>query len=258
MSLSWPIEITDDDINDVESLMSLEFDESRRNIIKNMTSIEVNACPGSGKTTLLVAKLAILAKKWPFAYRGICVVSHTNVARNEIENKLGNTEVGKALLQYPHFIGTIQSFIDTYISIPYLKNAGKKIRLIDTDIVCNRRWKMLQRGSRYYLQNQKKNVYVCNPSLFPSTYNINARTTSNTYQDLINVGAKSREYGDFTFSEMEQIAAQVINSNSDIARIIRYRFPFFAVDETQDTKSDQWNIFDKLFPCDRTIMIIPA
>ncbi len=254
MSLNWPIEITDDDINEVESLMSLEFDETRRNIIKNMASIEVNACPGSGKTTLLVAKLAILAKKWPFAHRGICVVSHTNVARNEIENKLGNTDVGKALLQYPHFIGTIQSFVDTYISIPYLKNKGKKIRLIDDEIVCKRRWNMLQYGSRYYLENQQKNEYVCNPSFFPNTYSIKANETCKTYQDLIEVGTKSRENGDYTFSEMEQIAGQVIKNNPNIAQNIRYRFPYVAVDETQDTKKDQWVIFEKLFPFDNTII----
>ena len=253
--MNWPIEITDADINDVESLMSLEFDESRRQIIKNMTSVEVNACPGSGKTTLLVAKLAIMAKKWPFAHRGICVVSHTNVARNEIENKLGKTDVGRALLQYPHFIGTIQSFIDTYISIPYLKNKGKKIRLIDTDIVCERRWKKLPIKSQNYLSERKrKDKYVCNPLLFPDAYNVNIGKECETYKNLIKVGEKSRDKGDYTFSEMEQIAGQAVIYNPNIVQIIRYRFPYVAVDETQDTKSGQWAIFEKLFPFDNTII----
>lgn len=255
MSLCWPIEITDADINEVESLMSLEFDEPRRNIIKNMTSIEVNACPGSGKTTLLVAKLAILARKWPFAHRGICVVSHTNVARNEIEYKLGNTDIGKALLQYPHFIGTIQSFIDTNISIPYIKNSGGKIRLIDDDIVCERRWNMIPSRLKYFLSDIKgKDKRICNPLKYPNIYNIKVKETSDTYKALIKIGNDSRGKGDYTFSEMEQIAVQTIDDNPDIARIIRYRFPFVAVDETQDTKSNQWNVFDKLFPFDSTII----
>lgn len=255
MSANWPIEVTDSDIDEVESLMSVKFDDSRRLIIKDMTSIEVNACPGSGKTTLLVAKLAIMAKKWPFAHRGICVVSHTNVARNEIENKLGNTDVGKALLQYPHFIGTIQSFIDTYISIPYLKNNGKKIRLIDTDIVCERRWKQLPFKSRNYLSERKgKDKYVCNPLLFPDAYNIDIRKECETYQNLIKVGENSRDKGDYSFSEMEQIACQTIIDNPIIAQIIRYRFPYVAVDETQDTKKNQWTIFEKLFPFDKAMI----
>lgn len=254
MSLNWPIEITDSDIDEVERLMSVKFDEPRRLIIKNMTSIEVNACPGSGKTTLLVAKLAIMAKKWPFAYRGICVVSHTNVARNEIENKLGKTDVGRALLQYPHFIGTIQSFIDTYISIPNLKNKGNKIRLIDDEIVCWRRWYKLKYGSREYLERQYKNCNICSPIKFPDKYDVRIKETTPTYQDLIKVGDESRHLGDYTFSEMEQIADQAINELPNIAEMIQYRFPYVAVDETQDTKSSQWAIFEKLFPFDNTII----
>lgn len=76
-----------------------------------MDSVDIQAFPGSGKTTILVAKLAILAKKWTYSNVGICVLSHTNVAREEIEERLGNTEIGRKLLSYPHFIGTEHSFL---------------------------------------------------------------------------------------------------------------------------------------------------
>ena len=77
------IHITDDDIAWVESLLgdNIEFDDSRKAVITNLESVDVQAFPGSGKTTTLVAKLAILAKKWPFPHAGICILSHTNVAR---------------------------------------------------------------------------------------------------------------------------------------------------------------------------------
>ena len=65
----------------------IHFDSDRVEVIKNMNSVDVQAFPGSGKTTILVAKLAILAKKWPYNNAGICVLSHTNVAREEIENR---------------------------------------------------------------------------------------------------------------------------------------------------------------------------
>src|SRR5687768_16644869 len=58
-------------------------------ILKSRIAIDVAACPGSGKTTLLVAKLAILARRWTARDQGICVLSHTNVARREIETRLG-------------------------------------------------------------------------------------------------------------------------------------------------------------------------
>ena len=87
------IEITDEDILWIEKMMgdSIHFDSARIEVIKNMNSVDVQAFPGSGKTTILVAKLAILAEKWPYNNAGICVLSHTNVAREEIENRLGNT-----------------------------------------------------------------------------------------------------------------------------------------------------------------------
>ena len=60
------IEITDDDIDWIEALLKdIKFDRCRRNIIKNLESVDVQACPGSGKTTVLVAKLAILSKNGP-------------------------------------------------------------------------------------------------------------------------------------------------------------------------------------------------
>lgn len=128
------IEITDEDILWVEDIMGggIHFDSVRAEVIKKMNSVDVQAFPGSGKTTILVAKLAILARKWSNNNAGICVLSHTNVAREEIENRLGNTEIGHRLLSYPHFIGTVHSFFDTYVALPWLKS---KVLLIGIRMV---------------------------------------------------------------------------------------------------------------------------
>ena len=68
------ITITDSDIDEIEKLFGdVTFDEPRRKIIRSLESFDVQAFPGSGKTTVLIAKLAILAKKWPYANKGICV-----------------------------------------------------------------------------------------------------------------------------------------------------------------------------------------
>lgn len=101
-------EITDHDIDWVRGLMRLDaLDPPRRAFLTASHTLDVAACPGSGKTTLIVAKLAILSKKWPHRSKGICVLSHTNVAREEIQRRLGSTGVGQRLLGYPHFIDTI-------------------------------------------------------------------------------------------------------------------------------------------------------
>lgn len=75
-------DVTDEDIAWITDTMGLdELDGDRQAFLKRTGTFDVSACPGSGKTTLVVAKLAILARKWGHATSGICVLSHTNVAR---------------------------------------------------------------------------------------------------------------------------------------------------------------------------------
>ncbi len=122
--------IGDDDIEWVCRVLNLpptafsgkNGNDPRLDVIKSLSSLDVEACPGSGKTTLLVAKLAILARHWTERRRGICVLSHTNVARREIETRLGGTPEGKLLLSYPHFVGTIHGFVNEFLALPWLRS----------------------------------------------------------------------------------------------------------------------------------------
>lgn len=83
------------------------------------------------------------------------------MAREEIEERLGNTEIGRKLLSYPHFIGTVHSFFDTYVSLPWLKSNGYEINIIDTELVHSLRWNKLPRNKRYYLEMQYKSETIC-------------------------------------------------------------------------------------------------
>ena len=128
-------ETTDEDIDWVCSVMGLDsFDEPRRDFLKRRSIVDLSACPGSGKTTLVVAKLAILAKKWPYRTKGICVLSHTNVAREQIERRLGQTVVGQRLRAYPHFIDTIHGFLNRFVALPWLYSNGYPSPTIDDDV----------------------------------------------------------------------------------------------------------------------------
>jgi hypothetical protein len=67
------ITITVEDIDWVETILrDVTFDERRREIIKSMETIDIQVFPEVADHCVS-AKLAILAKKWPFSYRGICV-----------------------------------------------------------------------------------------------------------------------------------------------------------------------------------------
>lgn len=160
--------ITDDDIQWVTDILGLpenafcgvDGTDPRKEVLKDMTSIDVSACPGSGKTTLLVAKLAILANKWQYRTKGICVLSHTNAARDEIEKRIGHLAAGRSLLAYPHFIGTIHGFVDQFLALPWLRSKGYPIKMVDTDLCLSRRWYSLPYGTRVGLEKRRQPLSI--------------------------------------------------------------------------------------------------
>lgn len=124
------------DFSPIEQLLlpnSCFFSDDARNVINCWESNEVLACPGSGKTTVLIAKLKLIADELPLKDGcGVCVLSHTNVAVNELKAKLGQS-AGK-LLSYPNFVGTIQTFVDQYITFPFLRQfANASIQVVSND-----------------------------------------------------------------------------------------------------------------------------
>lgn len=131
------INITDEDILFAEKLLLRDdqhFDDERVEFIKNLETIDLQAVPGSGKTTALLVKLLIIEKYMPLSGNAsVLVISHTNAAVDEIRNRIG--KYCPKLFSYPNFVGTIQSFIDTFLAIPFYLNRFKtKPFRIDNEI----------------------------------------------------------------------------------------------------------------------------
>ena len=118
------INISDQDIKYTERILLLKgekFDLERKDFIKNLSDIDLQAVPGSGKTTALLSKLLILEKYLPFTDgAGILVISHTNAAVDKIKNRI--ERYCPKLFAYPNFVGTIQSFVDQFLALPYYLN----------------------------------------------------------------------------------------------------------------------------------------
>lgn len=148
--MEW--EISKQDIESTEKLLLPEgahFPEDARNVICCWHSTDVSACPGSGKTTVLLAKLKLLADRMPFANgAGICVLSHTNVAVDEIRKRLSG--YADKLLSYPNYIGTIQSFVDKFVTMPYLRNiAGRNVQAVDNLTYAQHMLNRMQNSPKY-------------------------------------------------------------------------------------------------------------
>lgn len=255
-----PPEITEADTRWVPALLGLpeiafrgaDGNDPRQAVLKSMEQIDIAACPGSGKTTLLVAKLAILASKWRYRTRGICVLSHTNAAKHAVETLLGNTTTGGRLLCYPHFIGTIHGFVEEFLAIPWLRSQRYPIRVIDTDICELRRWNKLDYKWRYSLQ--KMNVDRADIRIRDARFNLEKKKgkfpfkdDTSTYRNLRDACQEIAREGYHCYDDMFVWAYDLMDKVPDVVHVIRDRFPLLFVDEAQDNSEVQSAILHRIF-----------
>jgi len=243
--------VTDDDINQIEIELGLTFDTARRNALQRFD--DVQACPGSGKTTMVAAKLLIIAKKWTYSYKGVCVLTHTNVAKNEIFSALQKHPSGHRLLAYPHFIGTIQEFFNKFLGVPLLKSRGIAVSQIDDEACCSAAENMLHHGTRSYLQRQHvKSLQGLQYKLENNKLELNIPgftnpSTSGSYKNLIAIKKRLIERGFHYYHEMYAYSELAINKNSELVESIVMRFPITFIDEMQDTQKFQDELLNRIF-----------
>ncbi len=227
----------------------VDGDDSRKTAMLNLETVDFEACPGSGKTTLLVAKLAVLAMRWPYRQQGICVLSHTNAARNEIGAKLSNSAAGIALARYPHFVGTIHSFVNEYLALPWLRSKGIEVRCIDTQIALGKRWGMLGRQTRWALEQKRLTSAVLIYTQLDYTGANMGKFGPNTqtYRALVHAARASSEQGYFCFDEMFVWANELLDKRPETVRDLRQRFPLVFIDEAQDNSEEQSTLLYRIF-----------
>lgn len=250
-------DITDDDIEWASELLGLDpVDAPRREFLKSRSTVDLSACPGSGKTTLIVAKLAILSRKWPHRTKGICVLSHTNVAREQIEHRLGRTVVGQRLLSYPHFIDTIHGFVNRFLALPWLNSNSQSSPTIDDDVTTAFRRSFL--GSDYHTVHgflSKKHssfdkLRICGRDL---SFDLNgkkfpAQPSAPSYQHAKRAIEAAARAGYFCYDEMFVWADALLEDYDQIPVWLAHRFPLVFLDEMQDTFERQATFMNRIFP----------
>ena len=250
--------INDDDIEWVRDLMDLaSFDDFRMKFLKRRSTVDLSACPGSGKTTLIVAKLAILAKKWPYRTNGICVLSHTNVAREQIEDRLGGTVVGQRLLLYPHFIDTIHGFANKFLALPWLYSNGYPSPTIDDGLATGFRRRVLSNYKFHFVQNLLKKKYTSFDKIRINSRDLSfdldgkpfpASAESPSFQYAKYAVEKAAQEGYFCYDEMFVWAKALIEDHERIPDWLARRFPLVIIDEMQDTSNRQTSLLNAVFP----------
>lgn len=214
----------------------------------------VRACPGSGKTYCVSARLARLILDWKKEYEGIAAISFTNVAWQEIEKKYSEEfQVGHRI-SFPHFLGTIDSYINKFIFLPYghliLKCKNRPILVGEPHGI----WS----GGRY---ERDPNQYfdACsfdiNGELFPtgnpqsfhfSWKNNNNGSVNGNVSNLLVAKKDLLEKGYANQADANYFAMRILEAFPSIAKAIVFRFPYLIVDEAQDTSAIQMRIIDLL------------
>jgi DNA helicase II / ATP-dependent DNA helicase PcrA len=258
-------EITDDDISAIEERWSkltfkkYSFDEERRAVIKFLGSGDVQACPGSGKTTTLIAKLLILLDKMPDG-QGVCVLSHTNAARDEIVSKLGAD--ANRLLRPPHFVGTIQTFVNQFLGIPGAITRSKSR--------ARKAFYTLPRGTRFAIEQKNKNRAGLEAWHIAARLRYSYKVPQNlvtledseesplwchdgtaTHQHLASLKKAILEDGCMAFHDAFSLGHEYLKKHPDLATVFAKRFPIVLIDEMQDTDAIQNDLIRQIFDPDK-------
>lgn len=260
------LNFTEGEVCDLLQRLGLDKpDPERLAILGCVKSCEVQSGPGSGKTTLLTAKLALLAEQWRDAHRGVCVLSHTNVARREIESRLAASASLRRLLEHPHFIGTFQAFVDQFIALPFLRQRDLPLAAVDNERFARRAWATYEcagicqsakgwlkhRGDEARLRQIIGGLRYADGSLRVDSANYPAGLPgpeSATYNELKNLKHRLAKQGYFRFDDMYAMAERALSKLPYLPATIRDRFAWVFVDELQDTSTVQCRLVEQLFP----------
>ena len=256
--------ITNDDISWVESILlppGEHFDEERQAVIRCLETKDILACPGSGKTTALVAKLLILSRKIPLENNGgICVLTHTNAAINEIKSHA--YFASQKLFNYPNHFGTIQSFVDKYLAIPaYINKFNRRPLFINNEIYFDR----MERARKYLGRNTNAFCYKSGQKNLPYSLRFEDFAFDNNgvclklildTNDTIQKGHYDRlqrlkeqilSDGILSYDDAYFLAERYIEKHPNLKNVFGKRFACVFIDEMQDSSITQSELLHNIF-----------
>jgi len=245
----------------------MALSELQKKIVNARGKVVVKACPGSGKTYSVAARIADLLKKNEFNYQGIAAISFTNTASMEIDTKLQSDFGIDTPLGYPHFVGTIDSFLNQYVFLPYghlEMNCNKRPEIVGE--YCHNRiyWEKkrkygyndyctfidpIEHFERVSFDMQSKPINIGNFKDFNFSWNKIYKNDGNyikRVQEIVDSKFELFNKGYANQSDANYFSLKVLQKYPAIAKNIVSRFPYFIMDEAQDTNDIQMAIIDIL------------
>lgn len=226
-----------------------DFTPEQKMFLSSSGMVVLHACPGSGKTTVVAKKAADYIRSWHQPHQGIALLSFTNVASEEINRQVCKFLPEGREISSPHFIGTLDSFINNFIFLRFgylLLSKPKRPILATKDITkCYPYWRRECYG----------NSCVSNITQF--RWNASGVLTKNgACIDCVGKGGYDppcvqfkgmmRKKGMFFQDEIPGLACVLLRKYPEVAKSVATRFPVIILDEAQDTSVEQMEVLDLL------------
>jgi superfamily I DNA/RNA helicase len=228
----------------------------------------VKACPGSGKTYSVAARIAKLLKDNEYKHQGIAGISFTQVAAEEIKKTL-KEKYGIERIGYPHFIGTIDSFINRHVFLPFghlVMGCSNRPEIVGTEYnpwfdydssQTNRHnGRVTYREPNYYFDkvtfNSNDNPVPLNP---PPSYHFSWKkekiyTKSGKYKKVISdiIDAKNWHFKDGKANQADAnyFSLKILENYIKVLYALSSKYSHLILDEAQDTTEIQMKIIDLL------------
>ncbi|WP_280351846.1 UvrD-helicase domain-containing protein [Nocardia abscessus] len=243
-------------------------DQEQWDFLQSADSLDLQAAPGSGKTSLIGLKLLVLADHWTSTTRGVCVLSHTNTAKDEIIARISDSPCGARLQRYPHFIGTIQSFTSTFLALPYLRGMRMQVQIVDDDAYADQAKRTLASDQRFrtlksYLGRQQHGDNLVADAEFSfdsgrliirSSRTLPFGPDTASGEQFTTLKRHLADQGIFRYADMFALAELHLSRRPLLGRAVAHRFPFVLVDEMQDTSALQQKLLDQVFGDPSTVV----
>jgi len=203
----------------------------------------VQACPGSGKTFAVAARVARKLQDWGTRNRsGMAVLSFTNAAWKQVHKQLAEDFGIETGLRYPHFLGTIDSFVNRHIFLPFGQLAMKcdgRPDLVGEPFgpwhghnYCQKQFTNL----RYDIKGELRVIDAMQIGGGQSGITVAMRSAKESLN----------KRGFATQNDADYFAMKVLERLPLIAKSLAMRFPVVMVDEAQDSSDIQMRILDLL------------
>lgn len=223
--------------------------ELQQSVVDSKGKVILKSCPGSGKTFVVANKILKEMKQWNQKNKGIALLSFTNIASKEMNKQIDKISGGYKI-GYPHYLGTLDSFISQNLFMPF----GNLI------MNCSERPAIIQDYSlsvhEYANRIWRKECYNngCLPLEFfydfEGKLNYKNKDISKCIIEAGKPCVQFKKYcfkhGYATYSDMISIAVRVLKNYPQISKLLCRRFPYIIIDEAQDTSKEQMKVLEIL------------